>query len=144
MELDPLVSPKLKSNFWSLRIVWGIRGNRMGRWPGYGGSGVAYGRMAGLWGSAKAYGEMACVGGRGIAWGTAKTYGKCHKAWETAPAYGRPPDCMGNENHMKAKNGTMKYSLRTLHVFVNFGGRRRPGMGAAGPRGEPAPMADLA
>ena len=109
------------------------------------GDGLPMGICQNVWGNRDTVWEAAHVwGGRGIAWEAAKTYGKCHKAWETAPAYGRPPDCMGNENHMKAKNGTMKYSLRTLHVFVNFGGRRRPGMGAAGPRGEPAPMADLA
>ena len=90
-----LVSPKLKSDFWSLWIVWGIRGNRMGRWPGYGGSGVAYGRMADLWGSAKTYGEMRQACGR---------MGKPRYHMGRWLVCGRPRNRMGNEGHMKNRN----------------------------------------
>ena len=42
----------------------------------------------------------------------------------TAPAYGRPPGRMGNQNRMKAKNGTMEYDLRTLRLFGKKCGHR--------------------
>ena len=127
---DPLVSSKESPDF--KEIV-----DRMGRWPGYGGSAVAYGRMAGLWGSAKTYGkcvrrvavwgnretygEMACVGGRRIAWGAAKTYGKCHGIWEPAPAHGEAARPYG-EPKITSKPGTIGTvgGLRTLHDFNEF------------------------
>ena len=100
-ELDPLVSSSLESNSLEFVDCMGIRGNRMGRWPGYGGSGVVYGRMAGLWGSAMMYGEMRQACGR---------MGKPRYRMGRRPVRGRPQN----------------------------------GMGAVGPHGEPAPMADLA
>ena len=39
---------------------------------------------------------------------------------------------------MKDRNTESWGGLRTLHIFVNFGGRGRPGMGAARPYEEPS------
>ena len=101
--------------------------DRMGRWPGYGGSAVAYGRMAGLWGSDKTYGktaipygEMACVGGRRIAWGSREN------VWEMPRDMGT---CAGTWGGRQAAWGA-KIALKpgiwerwrpaALHVFMNF------------------------
>ena len=57
---------------------------------------------------------------------------------------GSPPDCMGNENHMKAKNGTMEYGLRTLRVFMNLVESGNPVLGGRPTVWGSGTMADLA
>ena len=80
-----------------------------------------YGEMADLWGSAVTYGEMRR---RVAVWGNRDT------VWGGGPCVGRPRNRMENESRMKNRN-------------MEAGGGRL-GMGAAGPHGEPVPMADLA
>ena len=83
--LETLVSPNLKSDFWSLRIVWGD-GLAMGDLPRCMGR---CSRRVAVWGGRKTYGEMTCVLEAAESHGgAAETYGKRHKAWETAPVYG--------------------------------------------------------
>ena len=69
--------------------------DRMGRWPGYGGSAVAMGEWPAYGDLPKRMGEPRYRMGKWPAWkaaeshgGAAKTYGKYHRTWETAPAYG--------------------------------------------------------
>ena len=116
--------------------------NRMGRWPGYGGSAVAMGewpaygdlprcmgrcgRRVVVWERRETYGEMACVEGRRIAWGAAKTYGKCHGIWETAPVYGEAARPHGEPKITLNPEYGNCGGLRTLHIFMNFGGNGDP------------------
>ena len=115
--------------------------DRMGRWPGYGGSSVAYGRMAGLWGSAKTYEEMrqACdrmgkpryymgrrpvygrplnrMGSRENVWGNSTGIGNSASVWEAARLYGERKSHESQERN----NGIWPADFACFH---EFGGKR--------------------
>ena len=69
--------------------------NRMGRWPGYGGSAVTMGEWP-------AYEDLPrCMGRcvrRVVVWGNRDT------VWGGGPCVGRPRNRMGNESRMKNRN----------------------------------------
>ena len=109
---------------WSLRIVWWIRGKRMGRWPAYGDLPKRMGK---------------CVR-RVAVWRNRDT------VWGGGPCVGRPRNRMGNESRMKNRNmeaggggsawgpldrmGSLSQwqtwrDLRTLHIFATTGSAAR-------------------
>ena len=77
------------------------------------------------------------MGGRENIWGNSTGIGNSSSVWEAAQLYEE------RKSHEK-QNMEIDSGLWTLRVFVNFGRRRRPGMGAARLYGKPARMAGLA
>ena len=106
--------------------------NRMGRWPGYGGSAVAMGEWPmgicrDVWGDASVcmgkprVWDGLCVGGRRIAWGSRENVwemscdmGTCAGIWGGRQAV------WGAKNLIKTGTIGTVGGLRTLQILMNF------------------------
>ena len=90
-----------------------------------------------LWGDGLRGKPLNRMGNRENVWEMPQDIGNGAGVLEAARPYGE------QKSHEK-QNMETDGGLWTLRVFVNFGRRRRPGMGAARLYGKPARMADLA